>query len=366
MRMLQSLLLATDFQPASNNAACVAARLASAFGTRVSAIHVVEPWLPAAASIFRHQQAERMFEDLRTRFSQQQVPLANCSVRAAPVADAIVRNATEVDADLIVLGAGELSASQAFTVGPIAQSVMEQAPQPVLTVHPAARDIVFRTILCPVDHSAVSRRGLRNAVQLARVLGSRLVVLSVVPDVSWLTAAVNTGELADAKLEYEHKWCEELETFLAGIHFDSIPYVKEVRSGAPHDQIIAAAKEHQADLIVMGATGRTGLVRVLLGSTARRVLRDLPCSLLTVKQEDVIEEFLADDLNTIALLMAEGYALYQAGSYEPAAAKFRQALARNPFNLQAVERLAEAYHKLGQNEQEATYRRRAQLLRGGS
>jgi len=45
--------------------------------------------------------------------------------------------------------------------------------------------------------------------------------------------------------------------------------------GVPHEQIIAAAQKYSADLIVMGATGRSGLVRDLLGSTPRRVLRDL-------------------------------------------------------------------------------------------
>ena len=70
---------------------------------------------------------------------------------------------------------------------------------------------------------------------------------------------------------------------------------KEVRHGLAHQQIILAAQEHQADLIVMGATGRTGLARVLIGSTTRRVLEHLPCSLLTVKQDEVMEERMDDE-----------------------------------------------------------------------
>jgi len=60
--------------------------------------------------------------------------------------------------------------------------------------------------------------------------------------------------------------------------------------GVPHEQIIAAAQKYSADLIMMGATGRSGLVRDLLGSTPRRVLRDRPCSLLTVRQQDVVDD----------------------------------------------------------------------------
>lgn len=59
MRLLQSLLLATDFQPASENAARVAAYLAGAFGARIGMIHVVDMSLPAAATLFRHQRQQQ-------------------------------------------------------------------------------------------------------------------------------------------------------------------------------------------------------------------------------------------------------------------------------------------------------------------
>ena len=59
-----------------------------------------------------------------------------------------------------------------------------------------------------------------------------------------------------------------------GRHSTRCPeWKREFRQGSPHEQITAAARERGADLLVMGATGRTGLVRVLLGSVTRRVLR---------------------------------------------------------------------------------------------
>lgn len=57
---------------------------------------------------------------------------------------------------------------------------------------------------------------------------------------------------------------------------------------------------------MMGATGRTGLLQVLVGSTTRRLLRALPCSLLKVKQEDVVEKLFEADLRKIVSLMSEG------------------------------------------------------------
>jgi uncharacterized protein HemY len=128
-------------------------------------------------------------------------------------------------------------------------------------------------------------------------------------------------------------------------------------------QIIAAAEEHHIDTIVMGSTGRSGLARVLMGSVTRRVLQQLPCSLLTVKHEEVVEQLFEEDLHHIRLLMSEGRALFEHGAWAGAVAKFRQVLARNPFHLAALEQEAAAHDRLGQTEDADHCRRRAAKLR---
>ncbi len=56
-----------------------------------------------------------------------------------------------------------------------------------------------------------------------------------------------------------------------------------VRSGVPHAEIAAAARQERADLIVMGTHGRSGLDRALLGSVADRVIRLGPCPVVSVR-----------------------------------------------------------------------------------
>lgn len=364
MTALQSILLATDFRPASREAAQVAARLASAFGSRLSLLHVLEPlpsW-PDAPRVFQDQAAE-MLRQLANDLAAQNVTVADPSTEVGPAGDTIVRKAQDLDVGLIVMGAGEQSRFDRFSVGPVAEEVLERATQPVLAVRPGGPDTRFKKFLCPVDQSAASLQGLQNASRLARVFGGQLVVLTVVPEVSWLSAAAATGQLAGAVAEYESKWRSEFEQFLGGVSFAEVQSQPEVRRGTPHEQIIAAAREHQADLIVMGATGRTGLARVLLGSVTRRVLQQLPCSLLVVKQEDAVEELFRGSLDDINRLMAEGKRLLSAGSHDAAKAKFRQVLARNMFNAGAAEGLAEAHEQLGNREEADYYRRRAEKLR---
>lgn len=292
MKTLKSLLFAIDITPASREALKTVIKLAIASQAQVHVLHVIEPLqhtsLQHLYTRFEKQRTREFLQAVEKELIEKGVNFGGCTEVAGSVSDTIISTASQLAGELIVLGAGNLSANRA--VGLTAQSVMEHAEQPVLVVHPDSPSPDLRTILCPVDHSSVSRRGLRNAIRLAKMLGSQLIVLSVIPEVSWLTAAAEIGEITDAKAEYEAQWCEELDRFTASINFDDVPYTQALERGVPHEQIIAAAKKYSADLIVMGATGRSGLLRVLLGSTTRRVLRNLPCSLLTVRQQDVVDD----------------------------------------------------------------------------
>jgi nucleotide-binding universal stress UspA family protein len=198
---------------------------------------------------------------------------------------------------------------------------------------------------------------------LAKVFGSEIIVLSVVPEVSWLTAALVTGELADVKAGYANEWVQEFDKFLTGFDLAEVCWRKEVRYGLPHQQIVASAHEHTSDLIVMGASGHTGMLQVLLGSTTRRLLRELPCSVLTVKQDDLLEDAFDHDIRNIASHLAEAWSSFSAGNFIPAMVKYRLVLTRNPFHLAALEGLVASHEKLGETEEAERYRRRLESAR---
>ncbi|HKB01596.1 MAG TPA: universal stress protein [Gemmataceae bacterium] len=357
MGTLRSILLATDFRLSSQGAAEATARLATTFGARVTALHVREEFLTWPVSPFENQ------DQLTQQLVAHKVDLAEFLVHAGPPADTVVHKAQELGVDLLVIGTGEKVRDGQLVVGPIAESILERAASPVLAINPHGPRLAFRSILCPVDHSRLSRRALEDGIQLARALGGRLVVLSVIPDVSWLTAAAETGQLADAKLEHEAQWVKEFDEFLKTVSFDGVEWERELRQGNPHEQITAAARERGADLLVMGATGRTGLVRVLLGSVTRRVLRQLPCSLLLVKDQTVFEEQVLLDLDVVDRLAAEGRDKLLGGEPAAAAGKFRQALALEPYHTAALDGLANACEQLGQADAARRYRNRAERLR---
>lgn len=361
MQTMKTILFATDLRPASREAAKPLAKLASTFGTQVVLLHVIEP-LPHWPIEAQQQEKQESLAQLAAELREKGVAAADPRLVVGPPAHTIVREARQVAANLIVIGAGDRTGVFRFSGGPTAQAILEHAEMPVLAVRPGSPALNFRKILCPVDHSPVSAQGLRNAVRLARTLGSELVILSVVPDVSWLTAAADTGQFANAKLEFEAKWRSEFEQFLAKIPTTDVKTCTELRFGKAHEQIVAVAQDQQADLLVMGATGRTGLVRVLLGSTTRRVLEQLPCSLLVVKSEDLLGEEFEGEVRLIKVLLAEGRDLLAAGSTEAAIARFRQVLRHNPFHVEAIQALAQAHEKLGQHDLARHYQSCLQTL----
>jgi nucleotide-binding universal stress UspA family protein len=364
MRVVESVLLATDFGPAGRDAARGVARLGEVFELRVTLLHVLEP--PPSWPEALHEErswAAGFLHEVEKLVGAGQVTVAERALLVGPPADTIVAKAEAIHADLVVVGAGDPRRCERFGVGPVAEAVLQQATQPVLVVRPGTPEVRFRTILCPVDHSPVSDRGLRNAIRLARAFGGRVVVVSVVPHASWLASALETGALRDARAEHDRLWRAELDRFLAGVEWHGVSWTKEVRAGVPHVEIAAAVRAHGADLIVMGATGRTGLARVLVGSTTRRLLRELPCSLLTVKEEDVVVALSEDDVRHIDLLLAEGRELLANGCAELARAKFYQVLARDPCQAAALEGLAEAVERLGHADEARRCRQRADRLR---
>ena len=140
--------------------------------------------------------------------------------------------------------------------------------------------IGIRTILHPTDFSASSEYAFRLARALARDQVARLIVLHVGPQP--LTALGGTAAVPPLPEEYGRA---ELERMLQKIQAPELDDRFEHRLvfGDTVPEILRAAVGSRADLVVMGTHGRTGLGRLLLGSTAEQVLRRATCPVLTVR-----------------------------------------------------------------------------------
>ena len=132
----------------------------------------------------------------------------------------------------------------------------------------------FTKILCPVDFDYNSSEAMRFACKLLE-LGGTLYLLHVIPrtEQPGLEQYPPLSELA------EHN----LENFVRKHTGDQLVHKLLVRTGDPAALTIRVADELGADLIVMATHGHKGLVRIVLGSVAERVLRDARCPVLTLR-----------------------------------------------------------------------------------
>ncbi|MEI8353922.1 MAG: universal stress protein [Lentisphaerota bacterium] len=146
--------------------------------------------------------------------------------------------------------------------------------------------ITCKQILCPVDFSDFSDYAMRYAALLAQKFEARLTLLHVVAPIlvplpgDALVPPMRQADLADIA-----DACRERLTRTAGdLAEKGMAVACQVTSGVPYLEILRMAEELHADMIVMGTHGRSGLVHLMIGSVAERVVRKAPCAVLTVKR----------------------------------------------------------------------------------
>ena len=142
----------------------------------------------------------------------------------------------------------------------------------------------IRTILFPTDFSRGARAAMDHAVSLARDYDAKLILLYVIQDISiaewYIPSSLSMSDLVE---DMEKSAWKEMEKWIAEVSTGVSKVEKMVMRGVPFVEIIRTAKEKNADLIVIGTHGRTGIDHMLFGSTAEKVVRKSPCAVLTVR-----------------------------------------------------------------------------------
>jgi nucleotide-binding universal stress UspA family protein len=143
----------------------------------------------------------------------------------------------------------------------------------------------LKKILVPVDFSECSHKALVYATALARQFGATITLIHVPHNYGVADGMIPV----DANWEAVHCGMKELEILRLTVG-DAAPCEVLLRTGVPHTEILQAAKELNSDLIVISTHGHTGMTRVILGSTAERVVRHASCPVLVVREKE--HEFL--------------------------------------------------------------------------
>ncbi|MGH7127051.1 MAG: universal stress protein [Planctomycetaceae bacterium] len=145
--------------------------------------------------------------------------------------------------------------------------------------------IQLSRILVPTDFSEHSKPALDYACAFAEQFGSELHLVHVLQDLVGLVPEPGMGVPPPG--DYVQELTASAEQALAELPSaewtDKFHVVRATRHGPPFVEIIRYARDQDVDLIVLGTHGRSGLVHVLLGSVAEKVVRKAPCPVLTVR-----------------------------------------------------------------------------------
>jgi nucleotide-binding universal stress UspA family protein len=204
------------------------------------------------------------------------------------VPGAILSYAASTRADMLALGTHGRSGFQRLMLGSVAARVLRRARCPVLIVPPRAPDAVPREpvsiqqILCPIDFSQGSSAALEYATTLAQETRARLVLLYAVE------LPIDVLEPPNPALINYRAVCfaearAQMTKAVGAAAARGVSTADLVVEGRAHRQILQAAAERHADLIVMGVQGRGALDMLFFGSTTNHVVRAATCPVLTLR-----------------------------------------------------------------------------------
>jgi nucleotide-binding universal stress UspA family protein len=363
MKLVEKILFATDFSPEANDAQEVSIFVAKKFGSEVLIVHVM-PGNVECSSDERERVEQRVRERLThaaDRIRAQGIERVETRLCTGIEFDQIDHIANECDVNVILIGAGRVAEGGQIYLGNTAGRLRRKATRPVWVVKPGTSSTIAK-VLCPVDFSEASARALRSAIHLTRRFEAELTILTVIQSMSsYYDEPLALDEPQDTATQTRLR---DFERFLREFDLHEVNWRKEIRRGKPYREILRVAHTTEADLLVMGSVGRTGVSRLLVGGVARKVAQQMPCSIITVRSEDPIRLIEGDvrkpdanfcaakKRNTSCSRFDHGSELLEQGFPDQAVSHFQDCIHEYDLCPHAWASLASAHRRLG-HEQEA-------------
>jgi nucleotide-binding universal stress UspA family protein len=267
---LEKILLATDMSLDSEGDIREAIKFASKCSSKIYACMTLETnpeYETIGSNVFEkeEEQARAHLESIKARAVKEGVPCEIVLHESRDAAEAIVDEAGEKKADMIIIGRHGRKGVAKALMGETAAKVIAHAPCKVLVV-PKAAQIEYRNILVATDGSTHAIAAVTEAVAIAKRCGSHIIALSAMRDESERAEATKFSTEAAESAKKE------------GVSAEAV-----TPTGRSFTAIVETAGGRAVDLIVMGTYGKTGMKKLLMGSSTEKVIGSAGCAVLVVK-----------------------------------------------------------------------------------
>jgi nucleotide-binding universal stress UspA family protein len=303
MPTIKRILCPVDFSDASRHAVDHAIAIARWYNASITAFHVYHPIVTAVPGL---PPLDRVPEaDLKRVYAETAACFEGASAHGVcvdvivdvghPAAQILVRSQA-ADSDLIVMGTHGASGFEHLLLGSVTEKVLRRALCPVLTVPPqthATSTLPFKRLLCAVDFSDSSLRGLELACSLAKESDAMLTLLHVI-EWPWREPPApiledlpsdQAAALAEFRRYVEKSAVERLRGLTTESDRGHCVIEPRVAHGKAYTEILRTAAIERADLIVIGVHGRNAAEVMLFGSTTNQVVRRATCPVLTLRDQ---------------------------------------------------------------------------------
>jgi nucleotide-binding universal stress UspA family protein len=279
--MFRRLIAAVDGSESAKKALEHAIGLARTLGATLDVVSIAEDLPPyrthAGEAQAEYAEAARYFGQVHAeaeRLATRAGLAITTRLRRGNEVRALLDDAREHGADLLVIGAQGHSGGWDAFPGSTAAKLVAHCPISLLVVHPSAIGRTFKSLVVGLDGSPGAEGALAEALDLVHAGGGTLRGISVVE------LPPGRGEARAHQLEYLGAVQARAQVRAAAV---AVPLPTETRAGHAAETIVAYATETDADLIVAGATGRERPDSPTAGGTARRIASEAACSVLLVR-----------------------------------------------------------------------------------
>jgi nucleotide-binding universal stress UspA family protein len=267
---MEKLMVATDSSEYSESAIREAINFAKVCSSKLLAVSIVTTNLEFETVVPQimekdEKEAREHLESIKNRAAKEGIDCdAIVRLSEEPFQD-IVNLAEKYKVNMIIVGTHGRTGLKRLMMGSVTAKVIGHSPCNVLVV-PLHAKVECKNVLIATDGSKFSEAAASEALGIAKRCGSSLIVISV---------ASSDAEIALAK--------DNVKKVVEAAEKEGIKTMPCVTTGKPYEAIIETSKQNNADFIIVGSHGRTGLARLLMGSVTERVIGHAEVAVLVVK-----------------------------------------------------------------------------------
>jgi nucleotide-binding universal stress UspA family protein len=294
---LKNILVPTDFSAESVKALHYGVALSQQFDATLWLVHIIEP-APAFGGfegIPIVVETDRQVQDAEARmaeFAAKNIPAdvaVTSLVRSGSIVGEISALAKARNLDLAIISTHARTGINRALFGSMAEKILHHAPCPVLIVREQEHEfladsntgkaIQLNRILVPLDFSDCAKKAVRYAQALANQFNAQIFCVHVLEPEKPMIVFETEGFRKTHEMEARKEMDALLEQIRPAVEIEA-----EIKSGAPHHEIVDLAERRQIDLIILGEHSHSGMKRFWLGSTTDEIVKNAHCPVLVVRE----------------------------------------------------------------------------------